>query len=232
LAESICAVGLLQAPAVDKAHRIIAGLNRLTACRLLLTYPEQRRTLLGELDGFDEQMFSRLDALPALDDLPEPLNGRKIPVRVMLDLDADQDPDSALAAEAAENMARRQYTPAEVRSLANRLRNAGFREAVGRPKAGEKALRPALELVLGKSASTIKRMLGEDETPKESTAHDIWPKIRKIRRMAEELAQQIESIPAGAKAPRLRDALQLVAVFAADLQQIQDNDLKQEAKNL
>ena len=37
---------------------------------------------------------------------------------------------------------------------------------------------------------------------------------------------------AGAKAPRLRDALQLVAVFAADLQQIQDNDLKQEAKNL
>jgi len=232
LAESICAVGLLQAPAVDKMHRIIAGLNRLTACRLLLTHPEQRRTLLGELDGFDEEMFSRLDALPALDDLPEPLNGRKIPVRVMLDLDADQDPDSALAAEAAENMARRQYTPAEVRSLANRLRNAGFREAVGRPKAGEKALRPALELVLGKSASTIKRMLGADETPKDSTAHDIWPKIRKIRRMAEDLGQQIESIPAGAKAPRLRDALQLVAVFAADLQQIQDKDLKQEAKNL
>ena len=116
--------------------------------------------------------------------------------------------------------------------MANRLRNAGFREAVGRPKAGEKALRPALELVLGKSASTIKRMLGADETPKDSTAHDIWPKIRKIRRMAEELAQQTESIPAGAKAPRLRDALQLVAVFAADLQQIQDNDLKQEAKNL
>lgn len=233
LAESICAVGLLQPPAIDKMHRIIAGLNRITACRLLLTHPGARRTFLSGLQGFDEEMTGRIDALPAIVALPEPLAGGKIPVRVMLDLDAHQDPEGALAAEAAENVARRQYTPAEVKALAKRLRDAGFREVVGRPKKGEKALRPALELVLGKSTSTIKRMLGEQGSAKaKATPKELLPQIRKIRRMAEALGKEIEGIPSGAKVPRLRDALQLVAVFAADLQKIQDKDLKEETKNL
>jgi ParB family chromosome partitioning protein len=233
LAESICAVGLLQPPAVDKLHRIVAGLNRVTACRLLLTHPNARRTFLSGLEGFNDEMAGRIDSLPALDALPEPLAGGKVPVRVMLDLDAHQDPEGALAAEAAENVARRQYTPAEVKALAKRLRDAGYRESTGRPKKGEKALRPALELVLGKNTSTIRRMLGTmgDEKSK-GTPVETLRMIRRIRRMAEELAQQTASIPAGAKAPQLRDALQLVAVFAADLQRIQDKDLKEEAKNL
>jgi hypothetical protein len=138
-----------------------------------------------------------------------------------------------LAAEAAENVARRQYTPAEVKALAKRLRDAGYRESVGKPKKGEKALRPALEMVLGKSASTIRRMLGTKEAKiAEATPKELLPQIRKIRRMAEALAEQTAAIPSGAKAPRLRDAMQLVAVFAADLQRIHDKDLKEEAKNL
>jgi ParB family chromosome partitioning protein len=233
LAESICAVGLLQPPAIDKSHRIVAGLNRVTACRLLLTHPGARRTFLSGINGFDDEMAERIDALPALNALPEPLAGGKVPVRVMLDLDAHKDPEGALAAEAAENVARRQYTPAEVKALAKRLRDAGYRESVGKPKKGEKALRPALEMVLGKSASTIRRMLGTKEAKiAETTPKEILPQIRKIRRMAEALAEQTAAIPAGAKVPRLRDAMQLVAVFAADLQRIHDKDLKEEAKNL
>jgi ParB family transcriptional regulator, chromosome partitioning protein len=231
LAESICAVGLLQPPAIDKAHRIIAGLNRITACRLLLTHPSARRTFLSGFQGFDDEMAGRIDALPAIVELPEPLAGGKIPVRVMLDLDAHQDPEAALAAEAAENIARRQYAPAEVKSLAKRLYAAGFREVKGRPKKGEKALRPALANILGLDERHVRRLLNKEDKP-QPAPKDLLPQIRKIRRMAVELGEQIGNLPAKAKAPRLRDALQLVAVFAADLQKIEDKALKEEAKNL
>ena len=231
LAESICAVGLLQPPAIDKAHRIIAGLNRITACRLLLTHPGQRRTFLSGFQGFNDEMAGRVDALPAIVELPEPLAGGKIPVRVMLDLDAHQDPEAALAAEAAENIARRQYVPAEVKSLVKRLHAAGFREVKGRPKKGEKALRPALANILGLDERHVRRLLNKEDKP-QPAPKDLLPQIRKIRRMAVELGEQISNLPAKAKAPRLRDALQLVAVFAADLQKIEDKALKEEAKNL
>ena len=231
LAESICAVGLLQPPAIDKAHRIIAGLNRITACRLLLMHPEQRRTFLSGFQGFDDEMAGRIDALPAIVELPEPLPGGKIPVRVMLDLDAHQDPEGALAAEAAENIARRQYVPAEVKSLVKRLHAAGFREVKGRPKKGEKALRPALANILGLDERHVRRLLNKEDKP-QPAPKDLLPQIRKIRRMAVELGEQISNLPAKAKVPRLRDALQLVAVFAADLQKIEDKALKEEAKNL
>ena len=231
LAESICAVGLLQPPAIDKAHRIIAGLNRITACRLLLTHPGQRRTFLSGFQGFNDEMAGRVDALPAIVELPEPLAGGKIPVRVMLDLDAHQDPEGALAAEAAENIARRQYVPAEVKSLVKRLHAAGFREVKGRPKKGEKALRPALANILGLDERHVRRLLNKEDKP-QPAPKDLLPQIRKIRRMAVELGEQISNLPAKAKAPRLRDALQLVAVFAADLQKIEDKALKEEAKNL
>ena len=165
LAESVAAVGLLQPVAVDKARRLIAGKHRLEACRLLLTPPAGRQEFLRCIEGginggvFIEYM-GRLDALPAPGDLAEPLRAGKVPARVLLDLDAEADPDAALAAEAAENTARKSYTPAEVAALAERLRAAGYREATGRPRKGQKALRPALELVLGVSLNTARRMLG------------------------------------------------------------------------
>lgn len=166
LAESIAAAGLVQPPAVDKAHRLIAGLNRLEACRLLMLAPADRQTFAKALDGWDDELAARLVALPEPGQLPEPLNAGKLPVRVLVDLDAHDDPAAALAAEAAENTARKAYTMPEVRDLAQKLRAAGYREVVGRPKKGEKALRPALELVLGQSASTVRRILGTKETNK------------------------------------------------------------------
>jgi len=164
LAESVAAVGLLQPPAVDKAHRLVAGLNRLHACRLLVAAPHERGFALSFCDGADkldpEETKARLEALPAPDKLPEPLKSGKVPVRVLLDLDAEADPDAALAAEAAENTARKAYSAHEVAALVERLRRAGYRETTGRPRKGEKALRPALGLVLGIGADTARRLLG------------------------------------------------------------------------
>lgn len=162
LAESVGAVGLVQPLAVDRSGRLIAGLHRLQACRLLLAAPDARGEAWAQLPGADKvpDALDRLAALPAPEALPEPLRGGLVPVRRLMDLDAQEDPDAALAAEVAENTARRAYTRAEVVDLVDRLRTAGYRESTGRPRRGDRALRPALELVLGVSRNTARRLLG------------------------------------------------------------------------
>jgi ParB family chromosome partitioning protein len=204
LAESIAAAGLVQSPAVDKAHRLIAGLNRLEACRLLMTPTKDRQGFAKGLQDWDDELGARVAALPDPRRLPEPLNAGKLPVRVLTELDAHEDPAAALAAEAAENTARANYTPAEIRDLAKRLRAAGYREIVGRPKKGEKALRPALELVLGQSASTVRRILGKKEA-----GHDEQdPRAAILQRLAKSCraAGKIE-LPAKTTLPALRRVL-------------------------
>ena len=216
IAESIAAVGLLQPPAVDKAHRIVAGLNRLHACKLLLTPPAGRVVYLQALDEYDAQTEQRIHDLPALNQLPEPLVAAKVPVRVLVDLDAHLDPAAALAAEAAENTARRQYTPKEARELAQRLREAGYRESTGRPKAGEKALRPALEMVLGQSASTIRRMLGKKDAPKTKGKASLVPDLKRLRKLSQGVAAH--QLPSGTRLPAMRQAMNLASMLADALE--------------
>ena len=85
----------------------------------------------------------------------------KVPVRRM-DFDAEADPARALAVEVAENEQRRDYTAAEVRGLAERLRGAGFRATAGRPRKGTRALLPALGAIVGKSKRQLLRILDPD----------------------------------------------------------------------
>ncbi|MBK8185611.1 MAG: hypothetical protein IPK63_23050 [Candidatus Competibacteraceae bacterium] len=86
---------------------------------------------------------------------------------MILPFDATQDPAMALAIETSENTQRRSYSKQEIMTLATRLKDAGFVERQGRPRTGEKALRPALALVLGKSDNTVRRWLGVlQDTPK------------------------------------------------------------------
>jgi ParB family chromosome partitioning protein len=90
----------------------------------------------------------------------------QVPIR-RYDFDSETEPDKALAIEATENEKRRDYTPTEVRAIADRLRAAGYRDAPGKPKKGEKALRPALELIIGKSIRQVRRYL--NDVPNAST---------------------------------------------------------------
>ena len=156
VAESIAALGLLQPPAVDKEHRLVAGLHRLTACRMLASDAVGRVALVEA----EPDLVERVKALPALEELPEPLLSGNIPVRVLTDLDSTKDIDRAVAAEAAENTARRQYTAKEVESIKARLIDLGYSEVRGRPRAGQKALKPALSLVLGLGRSQTTAVLG------------------------------------------------------------------------
>ena len=168
LAESIAAVGLVEPPTVDAVGHLLAGAHRVAALRLLaLSDQEQRLRSWLELAQLDPSQLTakqqiEIERLNGL----SPLETEEIPVMI-LPFNAAEDPARALAIETSENTQRRSYSKSEILTLVERLRTAGFVEREGRPRAGEKALRPALSVVLGKSANTVRRWLGVlDDAPK------------------------------------------------------------------
>lgn len=136
LAESIAVLGLLEPLVVDRRGRLLAG--------------GHRRAAIAQLQTADPDTYAR--------HFPDDM----VPVRI-LNFDAEVDPDLALQVEVSENEKRRDYTVAEVRALAERLQQAGYVEVKGRPARGEKALRPALEVIIGKSLRTVRRYLNQDD---------------------------------------------------------------------
>lgn len=230
LSETIAAVGLLQPLAIDNARHLLAGLHRLEACRLLLLPRDARMEYLLALDGGDrldpEETADRLAVLPAPGDLEGPLAAGKVPCRVLVDLDAERDPGAALAAEAAENTARKNYTAPEVQALAQRLRAAGYRETGGRPRRGEKALRPALETVLGIHASTVRRLLGKKDAAAKGGQVAMFSGT--VARLDKALDAFLEAdLPEGVRLPGLRRALGVAKTLAAYMP-----EAKAEAKTL
>lgn len=110
LAESIAVLGLIEPLVIDNQFRLLAGGHRLAAIRLL---KEQQ---------VDKYLYQFPD--------------NRIPIR-MLPFDAESDPDLALQVEIAENEQRRDYTPNEVKVIADRLRTAGFIDVKEAPKKGQ-----------------------------------------------------------------------------------------------
>lgn len=148
LANSIAVVGLIAPIAVDSRGRLLAG--------------GHRRAAILELQERDPEAFAK--QFPS----------EQVPIR-RYDFDSQVKPEQALAIETSENEKRKDYTPAEVRAIAERLRTAGYRDAPGKPKKGEKALRPALELIIGKSIRQVRRYLNaaaEDSTQNGTSNQD------------------------------------------------------------
>ncbi|TVR62703.1 MAG: hypothetical protein EA420_09090 [Candidatus Competibacteraceae bacterium] len=168
LAESIAAVGLVEPPTVDQVGHLLAGAHRVAALRLLAqsdvaaraeSWLELARLDKSRLTARQEIAVERLKVL-------SPLEMEEVPVMI-LPFNAVEDAARALAIETSENTQRRSYSKDEILTLVQRLRAAGFVEREGRPRTGEKALRPALSVVLGKSANTVRRWLGAlDDGPK------------------------------------------------------------------
>jgi ParB family transcriptional regulator, chromosome partitioning protein len=152
LKESISTLGLIEPLAVDEEKVLLAGGHRLAAIALLLeTEPETF-----------EQHFPN----------------SAIPVRVMPFIAANE-PERALQVEVAENEYRRDYTPTEVRGIADRLIQAGYKDVKGRPKKGEKVLMPALSTVIGKNRRTIQRYLHGDSKKSRTSVHLFLEKAKK-----------------------------------------------------
>ena len=140
LMESIKAVGLIQPITVDRDGVLLAGGHRHLA--------------LIMLQNHEPMVFTEL--------FP---NG-EVPVRVM-PFTAANNPDWALDVEVSENEVRRDYSKDEVLAIAKRLRAAGYKDTPGKPKRGEKRLKPAIQTIIGKSMRTVERYLASEknETP-------------------------------------------------------------------
>lgn len=135
LAESIAVLGLIEPLVLDNQGRLLAGGHRLEAIKML---KEQ------QVENYHKHFLNNL-----------------VPIRT-LPFDAESEPELALQVEIAENEQRRDYTPIEVREIAERLRSAGYIALKGRPKQGQKALMPALAVVVGKHLRTVQRYLNPD----------------------------------------------------------------------
>ena len=191
LAASIATVGLIQPPAVDVKGRLLAGEHRRAALALL-------RAVSGSVEAVAEE-WSELEA----EDHARIAAGWKhhgfdkgVPVRRM-PFDAEEDRALALAVEATENEKRTDFSKEEVREVVEKLKAAGFRATVGRPKKGEKALSPQLAIIFGKSQRQVFNYLAElrgdtDDTPKPAT------KPRPVDPIAEQL-QTVFGMPVSIK---------------------------------
>lgn len=156
---SIDALGLIEPLAVDCKHRLLAGGHRLMALRMLASTPTEA---LQRFEALSPSVEERASAQRILKGDPNRVV-EGVPVRVF-DFDAVHAPERAFSVEAAENTVRRDYTPAEVRALYERLRGMkGFSATRGRPKKGARPVIPELAAILGKSAASIHRYLQEDE---------------------------------------------------------------------
>lgn len=161
LAESIAAVGLIEPPVVDRHGCLLTGAHRVAALRLLTSASREARVRLWQqlanVEGAKLTVTrqAQLERLTAIDTI----ENQEVPVMI-LPFSAAEDPARALAIETSENTQRRAYSKEEILSLVQRLRKAGFVEREGRPRLREKALRPALSIIVGKSPNTIRRWLG------------------------------------------------------------------------
>jgi hypothetical protein len=164
LAESIAAVGLIHPPAVDRLNRLLAGGHRLAALAWLQEHATKRFV----------ELFPQ-----------------GVPVWRM-DLNADSDVDLALAVEISENEQRRDYRPAEIRQLADRLKEAGFHYAAegGRPKADHRPLMPALEVIVGKSVRHLRRIL-HPPVPAQTRTYDLVLDLKRFLDHSERLSAHL-----------------------------------------
>lgn len=191
LAESIATLGLLQPIAIDKNNFLIAGEHRLEACRLLDIGEKNSRLshwkkILSNTDkkikkADEELIFSRISNLNH-NAFKKRYHDRQISVLV-LPLNAKRDVNTALAAEAAENEKRQNYSKDEITRLAEKLKKAGFIEPKGRPKKGENSLKRALTVISGKSYRQIERDLSSKKKPTHDGLFDHHKESIKLLRL-------------------------------------------------
>lgn len=164
LARSIAALGLIHPLVVDVEDVVVAGSHRYAALLLLATPPPDRGSLLARLcpHGSGKDLLALAgEPVQLLAVAPGVLDFTRIPVRV-LPLAIRTSPDAAWRAEVAENERRRDYKPSEVRALAERLREQGYRFAKGYREGQQPAL-PVLSALIGVSTRHVRRLLAAED---------------------------------------------------------------------
>jgi hypothetical protein len=164
LAGNIALFGIIQPIAVDLNNRLLAGDHRRRALQILrelAEWPDRGPALLPALD--DETLGKALGAWRRFEfDIGIPVHRIRI--------DAIADPASAKAIELSENTLRENFTKDEIKNAYKTLVAAGYRHTVGRPKKGEKAIGPQLELLYGRGSRTITKYIAEVRAEEDAAA--------------------------------------------------------------
>jgi len=186
LAESIGALGLIEPLVVDLNGVLLAGGHRLAAIQIL------------KETNFD------LYQLLFPDDL--------VPVRVM-PFDAEAEPERSLQVELAENEKRVNYSREQIERLAERLQALNYRDIVGRPKEGEKALGPALAVAIGVSTRYVRKVLQQRRSggtgEVEEEIRNSVPNFQKLKvlRRIEAALEELISLPESEQPTRAEQSL-------------------------
>ena len=185
LAESIAAVGLLQFIVVDEKCRLLAGGHRLNAIRLLREVAQMSDAEIREIfeRGPDPDKLSPSE-IETLRDAYKNHFENGVVVRV-LPTSGFVESQVRLQVEAIENEKRLDFSKDELAEIVSRLQAAGYRDTVGKPKAGQKVLSKELERIMGKSRRTVFRLLHELRNGAKPTER------RKVSPAMEALAEEL-----------------------------------------
>lgn len=181
LAASIATVGLIQPPAVDMKGRLLAGEHRRAALALLRAVSGSVEAVAEEWPDLEAEDHARIAAGWKAHGFDKGVPVRRMP------FDAQEDRSRALAVEATENEKRTDFSKEEVREVVEKLKAAGFRATVGRPKTGEKALSPQLAIIFGKSQRQVFNYLAE-------LRGDPKPEPKAKTPKADPLAEQLQAL--------------------------------------
>jgi ParB family transcriptional regulator, chromosome partitioning protein len=186
LAESISILGLLEPIIIDSKGHLLAGGHRLAAIQLLsIADSAKRKQAFLDRTGYKpvegEKTPKELEALAGrvadsldADGFASRYPKAEIPI-VVVDVSGKDSKTLPLAIEAAENNVRRQYSADEIKALAERYQEAGFKvSSGGRPTKGSKTVMNALEAALGRSKRQIQRILQPTKGKRGKTE---WDKI-------------------------------------------------------
>jgi hypothetical protein len=195
LAGNIALFGIIQPIAVDTNNRLLAGDHRRRALKILrelAEWPDRASTLMPGLD--DETLGKVLTAWRRY--------GYEdgVPVH-RVKVDALADPAAAKAIELSENTLRENFTKEEVKNAYKELVAAGYRHTVGRPKKGEKAIGPQLELLYGRGSRTITTYIAEVKAEMEGpppSAPPATPEAEQLKAIRPDATLRLSKKGAGA----------------------------------
>ncbi|NJM98457.1 MAG: ParB N-terminal domain-containing protein [Phormidesmis sp. RL_2_1] len=165
LADSITAIGLISPIAVDRNGCLLAGCHR--------------RAALAMIKSSNTKAWNQ--------HFPED----RVEVKVF-DFDSAAEPSRALDIEVEENQQRKDYSPEEIRLLAERLKGAGYQDYPGRPPKGVKTLTRALTELTGKSTRTVKGHLAEETHAKRIAAIQLETLINRAIKAIEKVGDHSE----------------------------------------
>jgi ParB family chromosome partitioning protein len=124
--------------------------------------------------------------------------------------DAKAEPERSLQVELAENEKRVNYSRDQIEQLATRLRSLNYRDTPGRPRAGERALGPALAVAIGVSTRYVRKVLSEQdqEQPDKKNRNSV-PNFQRMRllRKIESALEELASLPVSEPQARVEQSL-------------------------